>query len=457
MPHTPDSPKASADTEHLLARAHIEGVDEATWLDVIQRMDEVYSQLVSDEIALEQKNVELEESQQFIFSVMSAMSDVLLVCNERGEIEETNAALCELVGRSDDRLHGTPVYALLADDDSAARLRGILGDANPSRRGAAAELNLLDAEGRPVPVDANLTPRFARNGRRAGTVFVGRPTAELKRAYHELREAHEALKLAQQQLLHSEKMASLGRLVAGVAHELNNPISFVLGNVHALKKYSERMGRYIDAVHEGASDEELADMRVKLRIEHLLKDLPSLIEGTVEGAQRTADIVNGLKRFSAVDSGTREPVDLNTVIRRAIHWIRKGSTADIELDWTPGEPCIVQGSAGQLQQVVMNLLQNACDAAGSDGQTVRLDLACEGRGDRVRMTLRDNGPGIPDEYLSRIFEPFFTTKPVGKGTGLGLSISYGIVEQHGGTLTARNHPDGGAEFVLELPRTDSTS
>jgi len=105
----------------------------------------------------------------------------------------------------------------------------------------------------------------------------------------------------------------------------------------------------------------------------------------------------------------------------------------------------------------MNLLQNACDAAGSDGQTVRLDLACESRGDTVRMTLRDSGPGIPDEYLSRIFEPFFTTKPVGKGTGLGLSISYGIVEQHGGTLTARNHPDGGAEFVLELPRTDSTS
>ncbi len=451
-----DLPKP-ADTEALIARAHIEGVDESTWLDVIQRMDEVYSQLVSDEIALEQKNVELEQSQQFIFSVMSAMSDVLLVCNERGEIEETNAALCELVGRSDDELRGLPVLALLADEESRARMRGVLDDANPSRRGQAVELNLRDSEGSPVPVDTNLTPRFARNGKRAGTVFVGRPTAELKRAYHELREAHEALKLAQQQLLHSEKMASLGRLVAGVAHELNNPISFVLGNVHALKKYSERMGRYIDAVHAGLSDEALADLRVKLRIEHLLQDLPSLIEGTVEGAQRTADIVNGLKRFSAVDSGSREPVDLNTVITRAIHWIRKGSTCDIEVAWEPGEPCVVTGSAGQLQQVVMNLLQNACDAAAADGRHAVLQLGCAASGERMRLTLRDNGPGIPEQYLSRIFEPFFTTKPVGKGTGLGLSISYGIVEQHGGTLTARNHPEGGAEFVLELPAAASST
>ncbi|MBP6095881.1 MAG: PAS domain-containing protein [Methyloversatilis sp.] len=444
-----------AHTEALLARAHIEGVDEATWIDVIQRMDEVYSQLVSDEIALEQKNVELEQSQQFIFSVMSAMSDVLLVCNERGEVEETNAALCELVGRSDDELRGMTLYDLLADEASVERVRGVLDNTNPSRRGEAVELNLLDAQRSPLPVDANCTPRFTRNGRRAGTVFVGRPTAELKRAYDELRDAHEALKRAQQQLLHSEKMASLGRLVAGVAHELNNPISFVLGNVHALKRYSERMGRYIDAVHAGASDEALGELRTRLRIEHLLRDLPSLIEGTLEGAQRTADIVNGLKRFSAVDPEGRASVDLNEVTERAIHWIRKGTTASVDMHWQPGPTCVVMGSAGQLQQVVMNLLQNACDAAaGETGDAAaRLQISTAVDGDNVRMILRDNGPGIPDEYMSRIFEPFFTTKPIGKGTGLGLSISYGIVEQHGGRLTARNHPGGGAEFTLELPRS----
>lgn len=449
-----DLPK-SADTDALIARAHIEGVDESTWLDVIQRMDEVYSQLVSDEIALEQKNVELEQSQQFIFSVMSAMSDVLLVCNERGEIEETNAALCELVGRSDDELRGTPVFALLADDASRARMRGVLDDANPSRRGQAVELNLRDAEGRPVPVDTNLTPRFARNGKRAGTVFVGRPTAELKRAYHELREAHEALKLAQQQLLHSEKMASLGRLVAGVAHELNNPISFVLGKCAR----AEEVQRTHGPLHRRGTRGRFrrgAGRTAHPAAHRASAEGPAIADRRHDGRRAThGRHQNGLKRFSAVDPEGRTAVDLNTVIERAIHWIRKGTTAAVDMHWEAGAPCVVMGSAGQLQQVVMNLLQNACDAAGADGRTAELTIACTATGERVRMTLRDNGPGIPDEYLSRIFEPFFTTKPVGKGTGLGLSISYGIVEQHGGTLVARNHPDGGAEFVLELPAAAS--
>ncbi|MDL2339203.1 MAG: ATP-binding protein [Pseudomonadota bacterium] len=433
----------------------IEGVDESTWLDVIRKMDEVYSQLVHDEIQLEQKNVELEQSQQFIFSVLSAMSDVLVVCDEHGRIEETNAALCELVGRSDDELRGTSFYDLLADVPSAERARAVLSRSKPSRSGEAIELNFLNGtaeQGHSVPVDANCTPRIAASGRRVGTVFVGRPTAEIKRAYHELRAAHESLKLAQQQLLHSEKMASLGRLVAGVAHELNNPISFVLGNVHALARYSDRLRQYLAAVHAGQDAEALKSLRVSLRIDHVLDDLPSLIEGTLEGAQRTADIVGGLKRFSAMDPEARVPVALNEVIERAIHWIRKGTGPGFDMHWQAGPPCTVIGSAGQLQQVLMNLLQNACDAAAGPGVArPTLWISTERDGSLVRTRVRDNGPGIQAEHLSRVFDPFFTTKPVGMGTGLGLSISYGIVEQHGGHLTARNHPDGGAEFVLELP------
>ena len=430
----------------------MEGLDESTWVDVIQKMDEVYSQLIDDEIELEKKNAELEQSQQFILSVLSAMSDVLLVCNERGVIEETNAALCELVGRTEAELHGTSFYELLADPLSAERARTVLDNTNPPRRGEGLELNLLDAQRQSVPVDANCTPRVGANGRRVGTVFVARPTAEIKRAYHELRSAHDALKRAQQQLLHSEKMASLGRLVAGVAHELNNPISFVLGNVHALSRYCERLRQYVAAVHAGENSEQLEALRGRLRIDHMLNDLPSLIEGTLEGAQRTANIVNGLKRFSAMDPEARVPVDLNEVIKRAIHWVGKGAAPSFQVKWQPGPPLTVTGSSGQLQQVLMNLLQNAQDAMTGHANAEKMVwIDTETAGNRVRLRLRDNGPGIAAEHLSRIFDPFFTTKPVGKGTGLGLSISYGIVEQHGGVLSASNHPGGGAEFLLELP------
>ena len=129
--------------------------------------------------------------------------------------------------------------------------------------------------------------------------------------------------------------------------------------------------------------------------------------------------------------------------------------APVPVRWVPTQACSVLGSAGQLQQVMMNLLQNAFDALAQVPEpVVWVEMGCTGDSGppRVRVTVRDNGPGIPPEHLLRIFDPFFTTKPVGKGTGLGLSISYGIVEQHGGHLSARNAEGGGAEFVLELPR-----
>ncbi|MDR2188808.1 MAG: PAS domain-containing protein [Azonexus sp.] len=448
-PELPDTDQSGAALSS--PGGHLEGVDESTWMDVVHKMDEVYSQLIADEIELEKKNTELEQSQQFVLSVMSAMSDVLVVCDEQGRIEQANVALCDLVGQSDKALRGTPFAALMADAGSAARLQQVLTNAAPPRSGEGLDLNLLDAEGHAVPVDANATPRLVASGRRQGTVFVGRPTAELKRAYQALQSTHDALKQAQQQLIQSEKMASLGRLVAGVAHELNNPISFVMGNVHALNRYLTRLSEYLAAVHEGAAADTVGELRQRLRIDHLLADIPSLIEGTLEGANRTTDIVNGLKRFSATDKEARAAVDLNEVIERAILWVRKSVGADFTVHWERGEPVMVSGSEGQLQQVLMNLLQNALDAALGYAEQPAVWIAVERDRQWLRLSLRDNGPGIAAKHQSAIFDPFFTTKPVGKGTGLGLSISYGIVEQHGGRLRAANAPAGGAEFTLELP------
>lgn len=432
------------------APEHPEGMDESVWMDVIQKMDEVYTQLVADEVALEAKNAELEQTQQFLMSLLSSMSDVLIACDQQGRIVETNAALCELVGRRDEALRGTPLAELLADETSGTRLRHVLESVLAERASATVEVDLVDAQGQRVPVDLNCTPRRQADGRRAGHVLVGRPLGEIKRAYLALREAHEALKRTQQQLLHSEKMASLGRLVAGVAHELNNPISFVLGNVHALQKYNERLTRYLDAIHAG---DDAAPLRRSLRIDALLADLPSLMQGMQEGAQRTADIVAGLKRFSAVDREERAPVDLRGVVERAIHWVQKGTAPGFRVDWQPpAAPVVVDGHAGQLMQVMMNLIQNAVDAtaARSDGRLVITLDAAEGH---ARLRCADNGPGLAPEVIDKVFDPFFTTKPVGQGTGLGLSISYGIVERHGGRFAAANGEGegGGAVFTVELP------
>lgn len=433
----------------------LEGVDESTWLDVIQRMDEVYSKLIEDEVALEQKNAELEQSHQFIFSVLSSMSDLVIACDQDGRIQETNAALRELVGRSHEALLGRPFGELLASpaDEARARALALNAGCGPGQRdGEAVELQLRDAAGQPVPVEVRCTPRHDGSGARVGHVLVGRPVGELRRAYQQLQETHRALQSAQQQLLHSEKLASLGRLVAGVAHELNNPISFVLGNVHAMGRYCERLGAYLGALHGGSDAATLAELRQRLRIDRIVDDLPSLVAGTLEGAQRTAEIVAGLKRFSAIDREPAQAVELGPVVERAIHWVRKGASADFTVHWQPVPGLFVMGSAGHLLQVFMNLIQNAWDAAsGARVAEPQLWITAGCEGGRAVLRFRDNGPGVPPELRSRVFDPFFTTKPVGKGTGLGLSISYGLVEQHGGQLEVRSPEGGGAEFVVTLP------
>jgi two-component system sensor histidine kinase HupT/HoxJ len=239
-----------------------------------------------------------------------------------------------------------------------------------------------------------------------GMVITGRPVGELRRAYHALRQAHDDLKRTQQQLLHSEKMASLGRLVAGVAHELNNPISFVLGNVHAMRKYARRLRDYLAVVHDTADAKTLADLRQQLRIDRTIEDLQPLIDGTIEGAERTRDIVDGLKRFSAVDREESQPFDLVGIIERAVHWVGKAASKDFRVKLALPDNLPVQGSAGQLQQVIMNLVQNACDAtAGGHDPTLDIVARIETPG-RVMVEFHDHGTGIEVGNMDKIFDPF---------------------------------------------------
>ncbi len=445
-----DTPSSALAVE-LLAAASGAAAEDGIWLDVIKKMDEVYNDLLQYEVALEEKNAALEDSQQFISSVLTSMSDLLIVCSRAGVIESVNQALASLLGVDAAGLHGRMVFDLFADEESRQRAGRLFAD-----QGAVAledcEMQLKAANGSAIPVSMNCTPRYSGVGKMLGLVITGRPVGELRRAYQALRRAHDDLKTTQQQLIHSEKMASLGRLVAGVAHELNNPISFVYGNAVAMKRYAERLQRYLAAIHGEMPTAEREALRAELRIDRLLDDLPSLIDGTVEGAERTRDIVDALKRFSATDRDDRRDFDLVEVVERAVHWVCKASGEQFEVRQSLPAQLPIAGSPGQVQQVVMNLVQNAADATVKARER-RLEIS--GRIDeeagRVVIEFRDSGPGIPAENVDKIFDPFFTTKPVGQGTGLGLAISYGIVERHGGQLTAANHPKGGAVFSLSLP------
>ncbi|TNC83821.1 MAG: hypothetical protein CSH49_20370 [Alcanivorax sp.] len=273
----------------------------------------------------------------------------------------------------------------------------------------------------------------------------------LEAAYRELHRTHEELKQTQRQLIQAEKMASLGRLVAGVAHELNNPISFIQGNAFALEGYNARLQGFFTEL-EQLNHPPVNQLRERNRIDAILRDLNPLVEGTKEGADRVTEIVQNLLRFTTPQKRSVAPFDLAALIRNSMQWVCRSNRIAVQQHLEIPESLEVAGYEGLVHQILVNLIQNAIDAvepvkAPSLWVSVKMD------DQTVAITLRDNGPGIKREHLATIFDPFFTTKQSGKGTGLGLYISYLLAtEQCGGNLTVECPPQGGAEFTLTLPK-----
>lgn len=422
---------------------HLGDAAEAAWIEVIRKMDEVYSDLIRYEVDLEQKNSALEQAQQFIGSVMASMSDILVVCDQKSRIVQVNPALLSLTEFSMDDLVGQPLTALLAEADARVFQRGgVISEHEARLKHKGGEFTDL--------VAMNCSPRLDRQRKLPGMVIVGRPVGELRRAYEALHVAHLDLKRAQMQLVQAEKMASLGRLVAGVAHELNNPVSFVYSNVHTLSRYRQKLTRYIEAIHDGVDVMDREDLRRQLKIDLLLADLKPLIEGTLEGAVRVTDIVKNLRRLCFVDRTESQKVNITEVARNALQWVRKSGSKVVTLNEKMPPELVVDGIEGPLHQVFVNLMQNAVDAMTAVPHPV-ISLSGRRLGMQVMVVVRDNGPGIPPEHLSKVFEPFFTTKGVGSGTGLGLWVSWSIIRDHGGKIEVANSPEGGAAFTIILP------
>ncbi|MCX7890634.1 MAG: ATP-binding protein [Rhodobacteraceae bacterium] len=416
------------------------------WIEVLSAVDRTYADLVSYQEQLERQNAELQEMRTFLTAILSSVSDVLIVADRAGRVAQVSRSVRTLTGRSVEA--GQPLAEMF---DAAGReaLAALLAQVRDTRRGAEIEANLLTAEGE-EPLEISVAPRLDERGRIDGFVLTGRPLGALRKAYARLSESHAALKAAQAQLVRNEKLASLGRLLAGVAHELNNPISFVYANAHALGRYAAKFETYFARVQEGASREELITLRADLRLDRELVNLREAIRGAFDGAERVRDIVEDLRRLSSDGTGEKVAFDLAETVRIAASWVMRGMKQPVRLEMDPMEPLRVLGRAGHIQQVVMNLVQNAIDALeGRPDGLIRLSVAAEG-GQAV-LTVADNGPGVPAEVRASIFDPFFTTKPVGRGTGLGLSISHKIAEEHGGSLSLCDAAGGGACFRLTLP------
>ena len=282
---------------------------------------------------------------------------------------------------------------------------------------------------------------------------------ELQSNFRRIQETNQKLEDAQHQLLQQDKMASIGVLAAGVAHEINNPIGFVGSNLHTLKGYVQDLLRLIDTYQEAeapgmddAARGAVAAMRAQVDIDYLREDLPNLLSESEDGLVRVKRIVQDLKDFSRVDQDNWQDADLNTGLESTLnvvmHEVKYKAIIERRLQPLPRVRCL----AAQLNQVFMNLIVNASQAISTTGVITLSSAHVSGdHGEWVWIEVADTGSGMNETVIKRIFEPFYTTKAVGSGTGLGLSLSFSIVQRHGGVIRVRSEPGQGSAFRVWVP------
>ncbi len=343
------------------------------------------------------------------------------------------------------------------------------------------QLSALRALGRQVISQLELRINLSKLER---TVAKGQRVEDvLRRKNQQLRQTLQQLRNTQSQLIQTEKMSSLGQLVAGVAHEINNPVNFIYGNLPHINHYVEELLDLLSLYqqHYPNPASPIQQKAEEIEVDFLAEDLLKILSSMKVGTERIHQIVLLLRNFSRLDQAEKKSVDIHEGIDSTLLLLqhRLKATAErpsIELIKEYGDLPAVQCFAGQLNQVFMNLLSNAVDALDSsqwsttDNEqsatpciTIHTEVFSSENGvtptieptmDRVRICVADNGSGFPEDIKERIFDPFFTTKPVGQGTGLGLSISHQIVHKHGGSFQCLSKPGQGTTFCIEIPISD---
>jgi signal transduction histidine kinase len=301
------------------------------------------------------------------------------------------------------------------------------------------------------------SPRAAVSALKEGAFGYFTKPFVIEELIHDVKEAIEKrslsrkLKASQAQVVQQEKMAIIGQLAAGVAHEVNNPVGFINSNLTTLKKYFNRLQEFIsaqDKALQNSSPAEVTELRKKLKVDYILQDIGDLIDESQDGAQRIKKIVQDLKLFSRQDSDQTEMADINEVMESALNiaWNELKYKCTVNKNFAPLP--LTNCSPQKLSQVFINILVNGAHAIEKKGI---IDIHTDHEGDEIVVTISDTGSGMPKEVTAKIFDPFFTTKEAGKGTGLGMSVAAEIIKSHDGRIEVDSTPGQGTVFKIIIP------